>query len=341
MEYWLNLQRFAEDGEGAAIPETAGAETATAAESAAEPIRVSAGDTLADGTAVSSQVAAAMNRQMQKHPELQQVYGRGLRQQEQKPKGQKAAEVPGQANAEKTIEERWEELKKGEFAELYGRDVQGAVQDRFKNQQDNGQQLKALEPMMKVLMERAGVDNVQDLINYVMDDDSLYEEAASEAGMTIPAYKQFMQIKQERDEAQQREQENIQTQMLQQHFAKLSQQAEEFKKQLPGFDLMKELHENPKFLQLTSPEVGLSVQDAFFALHRDEMMPQAMMAGMERAKQQMGQTIQAQRKRPVEGAMKGKGQTAADFNVDPRGLTRSERNRVYDLIHKGLVKWGG
>ena len=330
----LNLQQFAEDGE---IP-AADAATATAAEST-EPVQVSAGDELADGTAVSSQVAAEMNRQMAKHPELRQTYGQGLKQ--KGPKGQRPAEGPGATTGAKSIDERWEELKKGEFAEAYGRDVQKAVQDRFKNQEDNSAQLKALEPMMKVLMDRAGVDNVQDLINYVMDDDSLYEEAASEAGMTIPAYRQFMQMKQERDEAQQREQENIQTQMLQQHFAKLSQQAEEFKKQLPGFDLMKELHENPKFLQLTSPEVGLSVQDAFFALHRDEMMPQAMMAGMERAKQQMGQTIQAQRKRPVEGAMKGKGQTAADFNVDPRGLTRSERNRVYDLIHKGLVKWGG
>ena len=335
----LNLQQFAEDGE--TIP-AADAATATAAESTEAPVNVSAGDELADGTAVSSQVAAEMNRQMAKHPELRQTYGQGLKQ--KGPKGQRPAEgpapTPGATTGAKTIDERWEELKKGEFAEAYGKDVQKAIQDRFKNQADTQKQLEAMEPMLKVLRERAGVESNEELTKYILDDDSLYEEAASEAGMTIPAYKQFMQMKQERDEAQQREQENIQTQMLQQHFAKLSQQAEEFKKQLPGFDLMTELRENPKFMQLTSPEVGLSVQDAFFALHRDEMMPQAMMAGMERAKQQMGQTIQAQRKRPVEGAMKGKGQAAADFNVDPRGLTRSERNRVYDLIHKGLVKWG-
>ena len=103
---------------------------------------------------------------------------------------------------------------------------------------------------------------------------------------------------------------------------------------------LKELENNPQFFKLTSPEVGLDVQTAFFALHKDEMMPQAMAAGMERAKQQMSQTIQAQRNRPVEGAMKGKGQAAADFNVDPRNLTLPERKRVYDLIHKGLVKWG-
>jgi hypothetical protein len=62
---------------------------------------------------------------------------------------------------------------------------------------------------------------------------------------------------------------------------------------------------------------------------------------MERAKQQMGQTLQAQGRRPAEGAMKTQGQpAAADFNIDPRSLSRPERNRIYELIHKGKMQWG-
>ena len=337
MKYKLNLQQFAEDGMVAAGPETAGAETAAAVETA-EPVTISAGDTLKDGTQVSSQVAAAMNRQMERHPELKKVYGQGLNRSR---KGQpQAAPTPGATETEKSIEERWDELRKGEFAELYGRDVQAAVQDRFKNQADNQAAMKTLEPMLDVLRQRAGVQTNEELVKYIMDDDSLYEEAASAAGMTIPAYREFMQIKQERDEAQAREQESIPQQMLYDHYQKLSQQAEEFRNQLPGFDLDKELKENPDFLRLTSPEVGLDVQTAFFALHKDEMMPQAMMAGMERAKQQMGQTIQAQHKRPAEGAMKSRGAAASDFNFDPRSMTRPERNRLYELIHKRQVTVG-
>ena len=335
MKYKLNLQQFAEGEEAAAIPETAGAETATAAESTTEPLQVSAGDTLANGQVVSSQVAAEMNRQMAKHPELRKTYGQGLKQGQ---RNRQAAEapVPGNPPEEKSIEDRWEELKKGEFAELYGRDVQGAVQDRFKNQRDVSEKLKALDPMLAVLRERAGVQTDEELIHHVMDDDSLYEDAANEAGMTVDAYKQFLELKQERDEAQQ----TIENQNRERHFMKLWQQAQEFKKQLPDFDLMKELETDPRFFRLTSEEVGLDVQSAFFALHKDEMMPQAMQAGMDRAKQQMGQTIQAQHKRPVEGAMKSRGQAAADFNIDPRTLSLPERKRVYDLIHKGLMKWG-
>lgn len=338
MIYKLNLQKFAEEGE-TAVPEAAAAETAPAAEQPAEDFQINAGDILADGQPVTSQVAAAMNKQMARHPELRKVYGQGRKQGTQ---AQSAQADPGQAApaAEKTAEERWNEAKKGEFAEFIGRDIQSAIRDRFKNQQDVSEQLNALEPMLKVLRERAGVESNEELIHHVMDDDSLYEEEASEAGMTVAAYRQFMEMKKERDEMQRREQEDIQRQMVRNHFDKLTQQAEEFKKQFPDFDLQQTLKNDPNFVRLTSPTVGLSVRDAYFALHHDELAPQMMAYGMERAKQQMGQTIQAQRRRPAEGAMKTGGQPAADFNVDPRSLSRPERNKLYQLIHQGKVKWG-
>ena len=324
MKYQLDLQRFAGE-EGAAAPEAAGAETA-AAEISEPAGPVNPGDTLADGTTVkNAQVAAALEKQMRKHPELRQVYGRGQAVQPQ-------AEEP--APAEKTIDERWEEIKKGEFAEAYGRDVQNAIRDRFKNQQDVTAQMKALEPMLKVLRDRAGVESNEDLIKQVMDDDSLYEEAASEAGMTIPAYREFMQVKAERDEMQARQQESLRDAQLREHFSNLQRQAEELKQTYPGFDLMKELQDE-KFMRMTSPEGGLSVEDAFFAIHHRELAPQMMAYGMERAKQQLGQTIQAQRKRPAEGAMRGPGQPAGEIHLDPRGLTKAERAEIKRQVRMG------
>jgi len=332
MKYMLNLQRFAEEGTGSAAPETAGAETAAAVETT----DIQAGETLADGSVVSPQVAAAMNSQMAKHPELREVYGRARTRAQRQAQAAQAEEP-----AEKTTEQEWEELKKGKYKDLYGRDVQGAINQRFKNQQDAQKAMDGLEPALAVLRERAGVQSNEELVKQIMDDDSLYEEKAAEAGMTVPMYKQFLQLQQERDEATAREQQTIQEQMQRQHFAKLCQQAEEFKKELPSFDLMEQIQNDPKFVQLTLPEVGLSVKQAFIALHHDEIMPQAMMAGMERAKQQLGQTIQAQRQRPVEGAMKSRGAQAAEINLDPRAMTRPERNKIYDLIHKGKLQWGG
>lgn len=327
MRFKLDLQRFTETGAAAetAAPEAAGAETATAAESAPAEPNIHAGDTLPDGTRVqSAQVAAALQKQMKRHPELRGVYGQNRTQEQAK------AEEP----AEKTIQERWEEVKKGEFAELYGQDVQNAIRDRFKNQTDVSAQMNALEPMLQVLRERAGVESNEELIHHVMDDDSLYEEAASEAGMTVAAYRQFMEMKAERDSAMQKEQENIQQTMLREHYGKLTQQAEVLKQSYPGFDLQQEL-QNKDFLKLTSPEVGLSVEDAYFAVHHRELAPQMMAYGMERAKQQMGQTLQAQRNRPAEGAMRQQGQPAAALKIDPRNLTRREKEEIKRQVRLG------
>ena len=323
----LNLQMFAEEGaaEAAAAP-AAEAATATAAESTAEPVTINAGDTLPNGEAATSQVAAAMNRQMQRHPELRKVYG-------QRP----AAAAQAKAEAGRTLEQRWDELKKGEFAELYGRDIQSTIQDRFKNQADLKAQMDKMEPALKVLRDRAGVQTNDELVSKIMDDDSLYEEEANERGMTTAALKQFKAMEAELEKRKAAEQQSLQQRMVQNHLTKLTQQAEEFKKVIPGFDLMAEINRNPTFAKLTSPGVGLSVRDAYFAIHHDELAPQMMQAGAERARKQMAGTIQAQSKRPVEGAAKPSGGPSGDVGMDIRKMSRSERNRLYDYAG---CRWG-
>ena len=327
----LNLQLFAEgeaasgampDASGATAAPEAGAETAAAENAAPESPVINAGDTLPNGQKASAQVAAAMNRQMKKHPELRKVYG------------QNQPQAKGAQPAEKTIEQRWEEAKKGEFKELYGKDVQSAIQNRFKNQQDTSGELSKLEPMLKVLRTRAGVSSNDELISHVMDDPSLYEEAASEAGMTVEAYKRFTQMKAERDKLEAEAKQSIHDQQMRKHFNGMQQQAERMKQNFPDFDLQKELT-NPAFLRMTSPEVGLSVEDAYFAVHHKELAPQMMAYGMQRARAQMGQTLQAQRSRPAEGAMKTQGQPAAEVRLDPRSLTKKEREEIRRQVHMG------
>lgn len=333
----LRLQMFAEDG-SATAPETAAAETATgAAETTPGP--VTAGDQLADGTTVkNAQVAAALEKQMKRHPNLRAVYGqnRGNAMNADAQGGARAnanqgAGAPQQAGtpgAEQTLAERWEAAKKGEFAEMYGNDVRKAVTERFRNQEDANGKLNALEPMLKVMRERAGVGTNEELVQKVLDDDSLYEEAANEAGMTIPAYKQFMQLKAERDAQQQREEQNARQERIHQHYSGLVKQAEALKANFPDFDLPSEIRNNPAFARLTSPEVGVSVEDAYFATHHKELAPQMMAYGMQRARTQMGQTMQARQQRPAEGAMTPQSQAAADIKIDPTKLTRKEREEI-------------
>ena len=333
----LDLQYFTEEGAAAAAaPEAVGGGgTENAAESTAEPVR--AGDTLPDGQKVqSAQVAAELERQMKRHPELRKVYG-------QTPKaGAQARPAQGQATEqphEMTIQEKWEQAKKGEFKELYGQDVQAAIRDRFKNQDDARAQLDGIQPMLDALMKKTGVDSVEELAELVLDDPELYEEEAEEAGMTVERYKEYRALQEEHDRRMQEDQENQERAFWNDHFNKMAAQAEELRQIFPDFDLNAEM-ENETFRRLTHPSVGLSVDDAYRTVHRKELEPQMMAYGMNRAREQMGQTIQAQRARPMEGAMRGQAQTAAEVQKDFSKMTRKERDEYRKGVLSGLIKGG-
>ena len=324
----MDLQFFADEGgAAAAAPEAVGGGgTEAAVSTEAGPIQ--AGDTLPNGQQVqSAQVAAELERQMKRHPELRQVYG-------QKPQAQ-AKPAAAQAQPQDTIQARWDELKKGEYKELYGQDVQNAIRERFKNQADAQKQLEALQPMLAALQQKAGVGSVEELQQLVMNDDSLYEEAAEEAGMTVEAYKRMKALEAEHD---QHEEEKQQAQM-QAHFASLVQQAEELKPMFPDFDLENEMA-NPQFMRLTMPDVGMTVKQAYYAVHGEELTPQLMGYGMQKAREQMSQTIQAQRARPAEGPARGQGSTAAEMAVDFSRMTRKERDEYRNAVLAGRVKGG-
>jgi len=133
-----------------------------------------------------------------------------------------------------------------------------------------------------------------------------------------------------------REQQSIQEQMLHNHYQKLVQQGEEMKRIFPGFDLQEEL-KNPEFMRLTSPNVGVSVENAFYAIHGKDVAAESMKAGMVRAQKQLGQTIRAQGMRPIEGAAHGQGQPAATAPMDFGRMTRQERERFRSQVKNGKV----
>ena len=80
-----------------------------------------------------------------------------------------------------------------------------------------------------------------------------------------------------------------------------------------------------------------SVKQAYDAIHGDELRAQAVAYGMDRTRQQLGQTIQAQQARPGEGAMSGKNQAAAaEPKINPANMTRKDREAYKRMIRKGV-----
>ena len=331
--YVMNLQLFAEEG-AAAAPAGGGAEAGTAAvQATAEPSTYNPGDTLPDGTQVANaRVAAALNRQMKRHPEMRANLGQV--QSAPQPAAQPAPGAQQTPAGEPTIEDRWTELKKGEYKEQYARDVQTAIKDRFKNQADLPERLDAIQPTLDVLMKKTGAESVEELNKLIAEDDSIYQEEADAAGMPVDKYREMVRLQKEHDDAIASEKRLREQVANRDRFAELHRQGEDLKQMFPDFDLMKEM-ENEAFRNMTMSG-QLTVEQAFYALHGKELTPQLMAYGMQRARQQMGQTIQATGQRPQEGAMRGRTTAAAEPKINPASLTRKEREMYKQMARRGI-----
>lgn len=293
-----------------------------------------------DGTQVDDRLAARMKRQEERRKARGQapLYTKA---QAQAPEGQQEqpaqqAETQQAEEPAKGQDEKWQELIKGEYKDQFGKAVQDAIQRRFKNQQDANEKLAQLQPVIDSLARQHGIDrnDLQGLAKAVQSNDPKIEEEAEAAGMTTESYLTMKRLEQENAKYQQAQQQDVFQRQVQAHFAKLSQQAEALKARFPDFDLQKELF-NPnddRFLKMTSPEGGLDVETAYYAIHHRELEPQAMAYGIQRAQEQMAQTLQANGRRPSEAAMSG-GQ-ATNFQIDPRKMTKAERA---DLIRRSRL----
>lgn len=228
--------------------------------------------------------------------------------QETKQEAERPAEntEAGAAGTEKTpfrrmIEGEW----RREYEDAVGQRIQAAIQQRFRNQADWKKQAEELAPLAKALGDRYGLnaDDVKGMLDRLQKED---------AGTRM-------------NEAQR---ENA----LRQHFLGLSRQAEALKHTFPGFDLKREM-QNPAFVRMTAPGSGMTVRDAFYALHGDEIRLQSMRLGAWQAGERIASSVLSGASRPVENGMEKPGETNLSMNI--QNMDRQSREMYRRRIRNG------
>ena len=208
----------------------------------------------------------------------------------------------------------------------YNKQMQAVVQSRLKSAKGAEEALGKVTPALELLARKYNLDanniDYDALAKKISDDDGYYEDKALSMGVSVETAKQIDQ--QERDTArQQREQERtLQEQKIRNHIIGLEQQGEAMKKVFPNFDLRREL-QNPAFARMTSPNVGISVEDAYYAVHRNEIQTAAMQATAQKTAQKISNSIQAGSKRPNEAGASGQAPSVTTF--DYRQASREQR----------------
>ena len=237
----------------------------------------------------------------------------------------------------------WDEIVKDPE---YNEHIQQIVSQRLKAAKTAQDALTKLTPALEILARKYGLDasslDYDALSRAVSDDSDYYETRAMEMGVPVETAKRIDQ--QERDAARQKkaEQDELERQRIEQHIAKLQREEEEMKKVFPNFNLRQEL-KNPVFVRMTSPGVGLSVEDAYYAIHRNEIQSASMQAAALKTREKVANAIASNSNRPQENGTSSRAPSVTTF--DYRKATREQREdlkrRIRDAAARGEKLYPG
>ena len=321
---WFWLQLFAGEGAGASAGGEGGGDGAVSGESglAAEDQR------LLELGVPEEKLRKRAKRASAKLPEGA-VRTAPKQEQEQKPQEQVATaeENPTEDKTDPTTPARmsWDEIMADPE---YNKQMQATIKARLKNAGAAEETLAKMAPALEVLARKHGQDpanpDYDALAKAINDDDAYYEDKALEMGVTVETAKRLDQ--QARDDARQKREEarTLEQQRFDEHFRKLEQQGEALKKVFPKFDLRTEL-QNPAFARMLAPGYGImSVEDAYYAVHRKEIDAARSQVIAQQTTQKISNAIQAGSRRPVENGTSGQSASVTTFDYSKASKEQRE-----------------
>jgi hypothetical protein len=326
-EKWLNLQLFAGEGTG-----DGGAEGAATGENAVDPGQ----QRLLELGVPADKIRKRAQKSAPKLPEGAVRTAPQAEPQQQTREQVAAAENPTEEKTDKPTRMSWDEIMADPE---YNKQMQAVVQSRLRSAKGAEETLSKLAPALELLARQHGQDpanpDYDALAKAISEDKSLYEDKALEMGVSVETAMEIDQDERAKARKQREQERTIEQQKIQQHFDKLHQQGEVMKKTFPGFDLMTEL-KNPAFARMTAPNVGISVEDAYYAVHRNEIQTASMQVAAQKTAQKISNSIQAGRSRPSENGTTGQAPSVTTF--DYRNASKEQRDELKRQIRAAAAR---
>ena len=242
------------------------------------------------------------------------------------------AEVQETTAEQSNPEAEFEKLIKGQYKAQYDARVQDTIQKRLKGTRETVDKYNALQPVLDILGKKHGVDatDVKALLKAIEEDDSYFEDAALEMGMTVEQFKKFRSMERENAELRRAQEEQQTQENANKIYAGWMQQAEEIVKVYPTFKLDAEM-QNPKFLDLLRSNIDM--RTAYEVLHKDEIIPAAMQFTAKTVESKIAKKIAANGARPAENGMSSG--SAAVVKSDVSKLNNKDIDEIIRRVARG------
>jgi hypothetical protein len=243
-----------------------------------------------------------------------------------------SADVQGAPNAQvqeekpRDLNADFEALIRGEYKEQYNKRVQETVRRRMKGTQETVDKYNSLVPLMELLGSKYGTNDIAALTKAVEEDNGLWEQEASERGISAEQLRQQKKLERDVKLMEQRLAEDSQRQAYEQ----LHRQTEELKNLYPNFDLDTEL-QNQNFVKMLRS--GIDPKTAFEVIHHDEILPAAMQWAVQQTKEQTAKAVAANAARPTENSVSS--QSAATVKKDFSKMSGAEIRDIRERVMRG------
>lgn len=337
----MNLQYFADGGDGGAGAAEGGAAEA-AAPAVQEPALRPAQERLARRSGALKRKAAG-GKKLPQPPAGGSPLKEGASGSEGDPaEAEKHQEPAKEPKAEKTPEERrraFGEMVQGEYSDVFQEMMQRAIDKATENIRQNPQVAR----LTQALANAYGVDTedmdglIEAVENGRVKDEKYYEDLAQQRGVSVKTARELDKMESDLKRSNTR---NAQLQAMQQEAARqqrVSQiqaqweaQAAQLKTQYPDFELQ-EVLANEQVADLMRR--GVSLPDAYRAAYFDHIMQQATAQTAQKVEQGVAARIQQRASRPGENGTRPGG--AVTTHVDVASMSRRQLEDLERRARRG------
>lgn len=263
------------------------------------------------------------------------------------------ATVQGEASVDSTDttgqdatveQESFDSLINGRYKNDFNQRVEGILKKRLAKSKKDTELIDRIGPALQLIGKNYGMDiedirkaDIDALIQAAMNDNRFYEDIAAQMGLSEDQAKRVYQTEQRNKQLEKQEQERNEELEQRQVFANLVKQGDALKQKYPSFDLDREM-QNEEFLKMVIPTskggLGIPMENAFYALHKDEIERGAMQYAVQRTAEQISNSIQAGAARPREAGLSSQVGNGS-LTVNPRNLSKEQREEIRKRVQRG------
>ena len=232
--------------------------------------------------------------------------------------------------SERDFDKEFSDLIKGEYKDAYKKASQKMIDSRFAKHKETEEKLGKAERILSIFAQKYGEYNVDNLIEKIESDESLFEKEAYEKGYDPKQYMEINKIKAKADAERNARMRAEQELFADRKYKQWIDEANALKGKYPEFDLETEL-DNGQFKSLL--EKGVPMDHAYFVLHKDEIIERNVQSAMQQGAKATAQNIAARGTRPKENAAGSA--NGLIYKSDVSSFTKADRAEIAKRAARG------